>query len=66
MLTRDQIDDLLLHEQIPHALKAIMERDGCSLKDAIVVVDKRVRELRDARPGDFTVSEEDYGRDIYT
>ncbi|MEU9623860.1 hypothetical protein [Streptomyces sp. NPDC048155] len=57
--------DILDHRTIL-AIKAIRDASGCTVHEALDVFARRHEELRRDRPGDFQLSREEYGRDIYT
>lgn len=60
------IDDLIVQQRIIVAMQAIREAERCSLPRAIDLFAERYDHLRRTRPGDFTVSPEEYGRGVHT
>ncbi|MEV0446046.1 hypothetical protein AB0I84_36825 [Streptomyces spectabilis] len=62
----EAVDRHILDHRVIHALKAIMDASGCTLHEAIDIFGVRHEELRRDRPGDFQVSREEYGRNVYT
>lgn len=55
-----------MNHRIVHALKALRDRSGYTIHEAIDVFNERYDRLREARPNDFSVSREEYGRNVYT
>jgi hypothetical protein len=60
------LDRDILDRRIIHALKAIRDASGCTLQEALDVFVQRYEELRRDRPGDFSLSREEYGWNVYT
>ncbi|MBU6531770.1 hypothetical protein RKD37_001220 [Streptomyces ambofaciens] len=60
------VDRHILDHHVVLALKAIMDASGCTLHEAIDIFGLRYEELRRDRPGDFQVSRQEYGRNVYT
>jgi hypothetical protein len=60
------VDRDILDRRIIHAIKAIRDASGCTIHEALDVFIKRYEELRRDRPGDFQLSREEYGRNVYT
>ncbi|MFB7619341.1 hypothetical protein [Kitasatospora sp. NPDC056181] len=62
----ESVDRDILDRQIIRAIKAIRDASGCTIHEALDVFTQRYEELRRDRPGDFRLSREEYGRDVYT
>jgi hypothetical protein len=60
------IDEHILQHRIVHGLKALREEFGYSIHEAIDAFSDRYERLRETRPQEFTVSREDYGKNVYT
>ncbi|MEU5161160.1 hypothetical protein AB0G74_16340 [Streptomyces sp. NPDC020875] len=62
----ESVDRYILDHRIVLALKAIKDASGCTLHEAIDIFGVRYEELRRARPQDFQVSREEYGRGVHS
>ncbi|MGY1503540.1 hypothetical protein ACW4TU_44435 [Streptomyces sp. QTS52] len=62
----ESVDRDIVNHRIIFAIKAIREARVCTLHEALDVFAERYEELRRNRPGDFTMSREDYGRGFYS
>ncbi|MFJ2272249.1 hypothetical protein ACIOHO_39330 [Streptomyces sp. NPDC087849] len=62
----ESVDRDILDHRIILAIKAIRDASGCTVHEALDVFARRHEELRRDRTGDFQLSREEYGRDIYT
>lgn len=60
------IDEHILHRRILPALTVLREEFGYSIPEAIDAFSARYEQLREARPHEFTVSREDYGKNFYS
>ncbi len=60
------IDEHILQRRIVQALKALREESGYSIHEAIHAFSNRYEQLREMRSQEFTISREDYGKNIYT
>jgi hypothetical protein len=60
------IDEHIVHHRILPALVALREEFGYSIPEAIDAFNERYEQLREARPQEFTVSREDYGKNFYS
>lgn len=61
-----EIDEHIVQHRILPAMVILREEYGYSIHEAIDAFDVRYRLLRETRPGDFTVSREEYGRHFYS
>jgi hypothetical protein len=61
-----EIDDLIVARKIIPAMQAIRSADQCGRREAIALFYERYELLRETRPGDFTMSREEYGEGVYT
>ncbi len=61
-----EIDEHILEGRITPALTIFREEFGYSLHEAIDAFNVRYEELRNSRPGDFTIPPEEYGKGVYT
>jgi ABC-type Zn2+ transport system substrate-binding protein/surface adhesin len=61
-----EVDEHIVNRRIIRALKALGDRSGYTLHEALGVFNERYNHLRQTRPNDFTVSPEEYGRNVYT
>ncbi|OKI99901.1 hypothetical protein [Kitasatospora sp. CB01950] len=60
----ESVDREILGGRIIHAIKAFRDASGCTLHEAIDVVDERAAELRRDRPDDFRRNREEDGRNV--
>lgn len=60
------IDEHILQHQIIRVLKAPRDEFGYSIHEAIDAFSSRYEQLRETRPHEFTVSREDYAKNVYT
>jgi hypothetical protein len=61
-----EVDTCILRRGILPAILAIRRFAGVGIKDAIDVHIERYRKLRTERPAEFSCSDEDYWRDVYS
>ncbi|MGI5419878.1 hypothetical protein [Actinomadura luteofluorescens] len=61
-----EIDEHIVRHRILAAMVILREEYGYSIHEAIDAFGVRYELLREARPGDFTVSREEYGRHFYS
>ncbi len=61
-----EIDEHIVQGRILPALMILREEYGHTIHEAIDAFGVRYEELRNSRPGDFTVPREQYGKGVYT
>jgi hypothetical protein len=61
-----EVDEHILNHRIIRALQALREKFEYTIPEALDAFNQRYEQLREARPGEFTVSREEYGKGVYT
>ncbi len=62
----NELDDLIVKRRLLLAIKCIRRYAGVGIKDAIDIHFDRYKQLRALRPGDFTCTDDEYWRDVYS
>jgi hypothetical protein len=60
------IDEHILHHRIVQALMVLRGEFGYSIHEGIDAFGNRYEQLRETRPHEFTISREEYGKNVYT